>query len=286
MLVKADWKEYDEEMTAPPDEAEAEMDEATQGWLNRRNFVAAFERLWHYLSTTSALHKRLAIILLGETPSAAAKGVFDAQVADLGRSHSLKAVAIFEQLDREEKKHVLLDEVMSTSSSEEADKWLALALEQIKYDERLPVLPQRTDPSALRATAGKTGGEVVVVVAAYAPQVKGVDSPHLPTDARGHVKAASFAWYELVCADYLRCCGLGFLVGESGRLPLLGGVADLVLDAYPGVTPVGIGKGERVDAEKLCRNACADPPLRAAAGDYLVARLHRMKREGFDRVGL
>ena len=49
--------------------------------------------------------------------------------------------------------------------------------------------------------------------AAYIPAVAGEQSPHLPTDANGHVKASSFAWFERAAGDHLRRCGLAVVAG-------------------------------------------------------------------------
>ena len=284
-------EEYDEEAAAEsaPDGAEAAMGEATKEWFGSTVFGAAFDWLQHVFRTTGAMHKRLAVILLDETPSPAAQSIFDEHVAVLGWSLSQKAVDVFEKLDREEKAAAHIDKVISISSREEAEKWLVLALAQIKHDGRLPPLPQLTDPSALRGTASKTRGELLLLASSFAPLVSGINSPHLNTDEFGHVKAVSFCYFEVVFAELLRRSGLGHLpVGPCGRPRLVGDIVHILLDAYPGVTPVGVpGVGnQRVDSEKLCRDACDDPALRAAALDYLVARLRRMKGEGFERVVL
>ena len=47
---------------------------------------------------------------------------------------------------------------------------------------------------------------------------------------------------------------------------------------------MGTGDGGRVDAEKLCREACRHPPLRAAMVAHYTATLMRRKREGFTKV--
>jgi hypothetical protein len=60
----------------------------------------------------------------------------------------------------------------------------------------------------------------------------------------------------------------------SKGMPLIGGAVDWMIDAFPGVIMVGAGKGERVDAEKLCREACRNPQLRAAMVAFYIARLH------------
>ena len=67
-------------------------------------------------------------------------------------------------------------------------------------------------------------------------------------------------------------------------MPLVGGIYDDFINACPYVTKVGTGDGGRVDAEKLCREACRNPPLRAAMVAHYTARLKRRKEEGFQKV--
>ena len=68
-------------------------------------------------------------------------------------------------------------------------------------------------------------------------------------------------------------------------MPLVGGIYDDFINACPYVTKVGTGDGGRVDAEKLCREACRNPPLRAAMVAHYTARLKRRKEEGFNPSG-
>ena len=49
--------------------------------------------------------------------------------------------------------------------------------------------------------------------AAYIPAVAGEESPHLPTDGNGNVKASSFAWFERAAGNHLRRCGLALAAG-------------------------------------------------------------------------
>ena len=70
----------------------------------------------------------------------------------------------------------------------------------------------------------------------------------------------------------------------SKGMPLIGGAVDWMIDAFPGVIMVGAGKGERVDAEKLCREACRNPQLRAAMVAFYIARLMRAKADGYTEV--
>lgn len=74
------------------------------------------------------------------------------------------------------------------------------------------------------------------------------------------------------------------LCALSKGMPLIGGAVDWMIDAFPGVIMVGAGKGERVDAEKLCREACRNPQLRAAMVAFYIARLMRAKADGYTEV--
>ena len=59
----------------------------------------------------------------------------------------------------------------------------------------------------------KTDAVLRIGSAAYVPAVAGEQSPHLPTNANGHVKATSFAWLERAAGDRLRRCGVALAAG-------------------------------------------------------------------------
>ena len=235
------------------------------------------------------LMQRFAAVFLGDTPTPAAQCLFDAAFHTEGTSCellSIEAAAAFELLSVEEQRLVKLDELIKSMGSEEcAETWVRLALVIFRKRQCLPAVPQPGRDDGLLAAAGAaSGGRVLHVVGgAYVPKGTGA-SKHLATSEAGGVNAASFKQIERAAQRHIERSGVPITAGT--QLTLVGDIAHWIIDACPGVVEVKIGKGERVDAEKLCREDCTDPVVHAAMVAYFTACLNVAKGKGFERAEL
>ena len=158
------------------------------------------------------LVQRLASILCGPNPSAAALRIFRAAVAAASRRPTLRLVTNLEAFSQEELELVQLDAIIEGHSEQVAAAWIKAAFEEFAHSGNLPAVPQPWPVDALLSQKGI----INAVVGQYVPLLQGVPSPHLATTGDGHVQATSFAQLEMWAAYYLRRCGLG----EEARLPI------------------------------------------------------------------
>jgi hypothetical protein len=158
------------------------------------------------------LVQRLASILCGPNPSAAASRIFLDAVAAASCRPTLGLVTSLEAFSQEELELVQLDAIVEGHSEQVAAAWIKAAFEQFAHSGNLPAVPQPWPVDALLSRRGI----INAVVGQYVPLLGGVPSPHLATTGDGHVQATSFALLEMCAAHYLRLCGLG----EEARLPI------------------------------------------------------------------
>ncbi len=181
-------------------------------------------------------------------------------------------VSALEALGCEERACLALSAMLRAFPAPVVAAWWRLAAAQHRYDQHLPAIPQpcpvRT-PLAPEGTPDPTraGGVVLIIAGSYAPYIK-VESPHLLFDERGNVKAKSYRWLQKVASSELLRRGLLRYVEQSSTvlgMPLLGGVAHTLVDAYPGVIPVDKPGGGRIDAGKVRRSGASNPRLACSA---------------------
>lgn len=144
----------------------------------------------------------------------------------------------------------------------------------------MPVNSILQDPTA-------TGRTAVVGVAAYQPFRPGAgQGKHIGMDADGHCQAVSFRVPGAIAGDLLTAAGVAEAAGvkAGARLPLIGGLLHLVVDAFPGVKSLKDEDGERQQAKALCRSAAENEKVAAAMLEYLVYQLGKLKTKGFERV--
>jgi hypothetical protein len=158
------------------------------------------------------LVQRLASILCGPNPSAAASRIFRDAVAAASCRPTLRLVTSLEAFSQEELELVQLDAIIEGHSEQVAAAWIKAAFEEFAHSGNLPAVPQPWPVDALLSQKGI----INAVVGQYVPLLQGVPSPHLATTGDGHVQATSFALLEMCAAHYLRLCGLG----EEARLPI------------------------------------------------------------------